>query len=39
ERAKNASMRLGRVGLFSALKCGQMYEAIDGQLAPHTATG
>ncbi|MBL4595128.1 MAG: hypothetical protein JKX99_00985 [Robiginitomaculum sp.] len=34
ERAKNASMRLGRVGLFSALKCGQQYAALDGDVRP-----
>jgi hypothetical protein len=37
EKAKNASMRLGRFGLFSAMNCGNMYEAMDGNITEKTA--
>ncbi len=32
ELAQNATMRLGRLGLFAALKCGNMYDVLDGRI-------
>ncbi len=37
ENSKNASMRLGRFGLSIAMKCGDMYAAMDGRVTEQSA--
>lgn len=34
EKAENATMRLGKFGLFSALKVGKMYDVMDAPAVP-----